>query len=74
MSAATGIPVPYVHLDIEDLRKINPRFARGYEVLNSIGEPVADIAALRALHPGLLTFEQWLRRTGTAKLTGLLAG
>jgi hypothetical protein len=24
----------------------------------------ADIPALRKLHPGLLTFEQWLRKTG----------
>ncbi|WP_236790197.1 NmrA family NAD(P)-binding protein [Amycolatopsis sp. GM8] len=74
VSEATGITVPYVHLDIEELRKINPRFAAGYEALNSIKEPIADVPALCALHPGLLTFEAWLRRTGATKLRELLAG
>lgn len=73
MSAATGLSVPYVHQSIEDLRRVNPRFARGYEVLNSLGEPIADLPTLRELHPGLMTFATWLEHTGAARLKELLS-
>jgi hypothetical protein len=66
--------VPYVPLPIEELRRINERFARGYELLNSIKEPVADIAELRRLHPGLMTFATWLERTGALEIKELLSG
>lgn len=73
ISAATGIRVPYEHLPIEELRRVNPRFARGYEVLNSFEEPFADLPALRELHPGLMTFATWLERTGATRLKELLS-
>ncbi|GHF09312.1 hypothetical protein GCM10017786_48520 [Amycolatopsis deserti] len=68
VGAALGVTVPYEQLDIEELRRVNPRFARGYEILNNNPEPTIDIPALRALHPGLMTFAQWLERTGSAQL------
>ncbi|WAL65468.1 NmrA/HSCARG family protein [Amycolatopsis cynarae] len=73
VSAATGMDVPYVHLSLDDLRKIDERYARGYELMNSIKEPIADIDDLRRRHPGLLTFSAWLERTGAAKLKEILA-
>lgn len=38
----------------------------------SFGGWRADIPALRRRHPGLMTFDTWLARTGRAKLTALL--
>ncbi|GAB2980402.1 NmrA/HSCARG family protein [Amycolatopsis acidiphila] len=73
VSAATGLPVPYEHLAIEDLRKVNPRFAAGYEVMNSLAQASADIPALRRRHPGLMTFATWLERTGAPRIKALLA-
>lgn len=61
--------VPYIQRPIEELRRINERFARGYELLNS-GDgsiPDVDIDELRTLHPGLMTFRDWLEAKG-AKL------
>lgn len=72
VSAATGLPVRYEHLPIEDLRKVNPRFARGYEVMNSFTEPSADIPALRRLHPGLMSFATWLGRSGAPTIKAAL--
>ncbi|NIH77503.1 NmrA/HSCARG family protein [Amycolatopsis viridis] len=71
ISAALGVTVPYEQLPIEELRKINARFARGYEYLNNNPEPTVDIAALRALHPGLMTFADWLDRAGAAQLNAI---
>jgi uncharacterized protein YbjT (DUF2867 family) len=71
ISAATGTEVPYEQLHIEELRRINPRFAEGYEYLNNHPEPPVDIAALRKLHPGLMTFPQWLEHGGSAQLTAI---
>ncbi|WP_431918173.1 hypothetical protein [Amycolatopsis tucumanensis] len=50
------------------MRKLNPRFAQGYEHLDNNPEPPVDIAALRAIRPGLTTFAQRLERTGSAQL------
>jgi len=68
ISVALDVPVPYEQLPIEELRKVNPRFARGYEYLNNNPEPPVDIAALRAEHPNLMTFADWLDTTGSAQL------
>ncbi|AIJ20273.1 hypothetical protein [Amycolatopsis methanolica] len=68
ISAATGITAPYEQLPIDELRRVKPRFAQGYEYLNNNPEPPIDFAALRALQPGLMTFIRWLERTGSAQL------
>ncbi|MEG8178430.1 NmrA/HSCARG family protein [Nocardia terpenica] len=69
IGAALGREVPYIQTPIEEVRRINERFARGYERLNEGGtEPLVGIDELRALHPGLLTFEAWLARTGAELL------
>ncbi|WP_040822193.1 NmrA/HSCARG family protein [Nocardia jiangxiensis] len=74
VSAAVGQPVPYLQRPIEELRRINERFARGYEFLNS-GDgsvPAVDIDELRALHPGLMNFRDWLGRKGAELIRPLL--
>ena len=74
ISAAVGQDVPYRQRSIEELRQVNERFARGYELLNnSDGSiPDIDIDELRALHPGLMTFEKWLSHKGTDLIRPLL--
>ncbi|MEV5649618.1 NmrA/HSCARG family protein [Nocardia sp. NPDC052254] len=74
VSAAMGRQVPYLQRPIEELRRINERFARGYELLNS-GDgivPGVDADALRALHPGLMSLRDWLDRKGAELIRPLL--
>jgi uncharacterized protein YbjT (DUF2867 family) len=74
VSAAVGREVPYIQRPIEELRRINERFARGYEMLNS-GDgsvPDVDIDQLRALHPGLMSFRDWLNCKGAQQIRPLL--
>ncbi|WP_324194160.1 NmrA/HSCARG family protein [Nocardia blacklockiae] len=75
ISAAVGRPVPYIQRSIEELRRINERFARGYELLNSGAAdiPDVDVAELRALYPELMSMRTWLERTGAQLLRPLLA-
>jgi uncharacterized protein YbjT (DUF2867 family) len=74
ISAAVGLDVPYIQRSIEELRRINERFARGYELLNS-GDgsvPDVDIDELRSLHPELMNFRSWLSRKGAELIRPLL--
>lgn len=74
VSAAVGREVPYIQRPIEELRRINKRFARGYELLNS-GDgsvPDVDIDELRSLNPGLMSFQDWLSRKGAQLIRPLL--
>ncbi|HEU5126744.1 MAG TPA: NmrA family NAD(P)-binding protein [Glycomyces sp.] len=60
---AAGREVPYVEVPIERLREISASSAEAITALNE--HPVAvDIDALRAIHPGLLTFEEWMTGIG----------
>ncbi|MCC3315029.1 NmrA/HSCARG family protein [Nocardia africana] len=74
VSAAVGRTVPYIQRPIEELRRVNERFARGYELLNS-GDgsiPDVDVEELRALHPGLTTFRGWLEAKGAKLIRSVL--
>ncbi|MBU3060079.1 NmrA/HSCARG family protein [Nocardia sp. NEAU-G5] len=75
LSAAIGHEVPYIQRPLDELRQINERFARGYELLNN-GDgsvPDIDIDKLRVLHPDLMTLETWLARRGMELLRPLLS-
>lgn len=74
ISAAVGQEVPYIQRPIEELRRINERFARGYELLNSSdgSVPDVDIDELRSLHPELMGFRNWLNRKGAELIRPLL--
>jgi hypothetical protein len=62
MTRATGQPVRFVELPLEQVRSFNPEMAGMMVWFNEHGYD-ADIPALRTLHPGLMTFETWLRKT-----------
>ncbi len=61
-SRVTGKTVQYVQQPIEQVRRFNKDAGRMYAWFNDDGYH-ADIPALRALHPGLLTLEAWLQGT-----------
>ena len=58
-----GREVPYEHVSIERIRQVSPGSA---ELLTAINETAieVDIPALRKIHPGLLTFEEWMTGIG----------
>jgi uncharacterized protein YbjT (DUF2867 family) len=58
-----GREVPYQQIDPEEIRKFSPSTANAMEVINRTRMAV-DIPALREVHPGLLTFEQWMTGIG----------
>jgi uncharacterized protein YbjT (DUF2867 family) len=62
-SRILGRPVGFVEMPIERVRQASEDYAIMLEWFARAGYK-ADISALRAMHPGLMTFEQWLRKTG----------
>jgi uncharacterized protein YbjT (DUF2867 family) len=65
-SRLLGKAVRYTYQPIEDVRRVDEDAAKMYEWLNERGYQV-DIAALIDLHPGLMSFETWLRKTRRSK-------
>ncbi|WP_055744267.1 NmrA family NAD(P)-binding protein [Brevibacillus choshinensis] len=65
-SRATGQSIVYTPISIETIRAESETQANIYEWLNSGGH-VVDLPALRALHPGLTRFEDWLAKQGKGK-------
>ncbi|MGQ4266620.1 NmrA family NAD(P)-binding protein [Nocardiopsis changdeensis] len=59
-AAADGVPTRFERLSDAGLRERSPEVAKMYAWINGKGFR-ADLAALRARHPGLLTLEAWLR-------------
>ncbi|WP_211245919.1 NmrA/HSCARG family protein [Actinomadura oligospora] len=68
ITRATGSPVTYNAIPLEDLTTADPDARAGYEFANNRGGWQADIPALRELHPTLMTFDTWLTREGTTLL------
>ncbi len=63
LGSVIGRPVRFVELSLEDVIRANEEWGRMLEWFNQHGYR-ADIPALRSLHPGLMSFAQWLRHTG----------
>jgi uncharacterized protein YbjT (DUF2867 family) len=61
ISRLSGREVTYINIPAAALQQIDERLAEAVEWLNS-AELSVDIAALKQLHPGLLTFESWLQQ------------
>jgi uncharacterized protein YbjT (DUF2867 family) len=61
-SKLLGKPVRYVEQSISEVRRFNKAVAGIFEWFNEHGYR-ANIQALRALHPGLMTLETWLKKT-----------
>lgn len=58
-----GREVPYVGIPIEQIREASPQTAQTMQAINEYRWDI-DIEALRRIHPGLLTFEQWMTGVG----------
>src|SRR5262245_12060015 len=65
ISRAAGRSIRYAQIPIETVRQQNAKVARAIDFLNQVGY-TTDIAALRKLHPGLMDFDTWLEKEGTA--------
>ena len=63
----TGLPTRYVETPLAEVRKVSPETALMFEWFSTQGYR-ADIPALRARLPQLMTFEAWLRKTGLRQL------
>ena len=63
LSRVIGRPVQFVELSLEHITRANEEWGKMLGWFNERGYR-ADIPALRAMHPDLLTFDQWLRRAG----------
>ncbi|MFG3323398.1 NmrA/HSCARG family protein [Streptomyces sp. NPDC048171] len=63
--AVAGVPVRYQQLPIEPLRSARPDLANMFDWFERDGYR-ADLAALRATRPGLVTLETWLAGNWTA--------
>jgi len=61
---ACGLPARYQQVPTEQLRAFDEEVAKMFEWLDGRGAGGPDLAALRALHPGLMTLQTWLRETG----------
>jgi len=67
-SRVLGRTVRFVEQPIEQVRSFSKDYAVTLEWFNREGYK-ADIAALRALYPGLDNFQAWLRKSGWAQAT-----
>lgn len=74
LSRAVGRQIPYHEVTIGDLleRAESENVARGYTWLNERKMTLADIPALRELHPGLMDFQTWLDRGGAQQVRAFL--
>jgi uncharacterized protein YbjT (DUF2867 family) len=63
LSRVIGRPVQFVELSLEPITRANEEWGKMLGWFNERGYK-ADIPALRAMHPQLLNFEQWLCRSG----------
>jgi uncharacterized protein YbjT (DUF2867 family) len=71
ISRAAKRDIPYARFPPELIRQ-NPALGKVVEFAEKYATR-ADVAGLRRLHPGLLTFDAWLEKEGRAKLEGLFA-
>jgi len=59
-----GLPARFRQTPIEQIRAFDQQLAQMFTFFNEHPSEPADLAALRAQHPGLMSLETWVRRTG----------
>ena len=59
-----GLPARFRQTPIEQIRAFDVQLAQMFTFFNEHPSELADLAALRAEHPGLMRLETWLRATG----------
>jgi hypothetical protein len=62
-SRVIGRPVRFIEMPVEQVRSFDPNLAKLSEWILKEGFH-ADIPALRAMYPALMTLEDWLHKTG----------
>ena len=65
-SRVIGRPVQFIEMPLEQARSFDPNLAKVTEWIINEGFH-ADIPALRAMYPALMTLEDWLHKTGWAQ-------
>ncbi|WP_426512134.1 NmrA family NAD(P)-binding protein [Dactylosporangium sp. McL0621] len=68
ISAATGTPLRYEQIPPDEAAALGPMFAETLRRWETGGGWHADIEALRVIHPGLRTLNDWLSESGAAAL------
>jgi uncharacterized protein YbjT (DUF2867 family) len=71
ISRALGRTIPFRETPVADLARTLPQ-ALPYRAWFVAGGYAADLPAVRALHPGILTLEAWLDRTGRELIAAAL--
>jgi len=59
-----GLPARFRQTPVEQIRAFDRQLAQMFTFFNEHPSEPADLSALRAQHPGLMSLETWLRRTG----------
>ncbi|MGY1944510.1 NmrA family NAD(P)-binding protein [Nocardia asiatica] len=72
ISAATGHPVRYHEVSEADADALGSEIGNTWRLLRHTGGWRADVEEIRAIHPGLRTFDTWLAETGAAQIKALL--
>ncbi|SDD50897.1 NmrA family NAD(P)-binding protein [Glycomyces harbinensis] len=71
ITAATGRDVRYGQVPRAEARALGPAILGVWEVVNGDRSWSADLAALRVIHPGLRTFDTWLKEGGADRIAAL---
>ncbi|MBL1079114.1 NmrA/HSCARG family protein [Nocardia sp. 2] len=74
ISAAIGLPVRYEPVSEADADALGPEIGNVWRQSRVGRGWNADIAAVREIHPGLRTLDDWLAESGAARLKSMLAG
>ncbi|MGX1809968.1 NmrA family NAD(P)-binding protein [Nocardia sp. NPDC055321] len=74
IAESTGHPVEYEEVTEAQARALGPEVTNVWLTAHAGKGWHADIAAVRDIHPGLRTFDDWLTETGAAQIKARLAG
>ncbi|MGW5452998.1 NmrA/HSCARG family protein [Nocardia sp. NPDC003979] len=74
ISVATGRPIHYREVTEAEAAAIGPQLANTWRLIRETGGWHADLAALRALHPGLTSLPDWLARGGADRIAAQMDG
>ncbi|MBF6191112.1 NmrA family NAD(P)-binding protein [Nocardia sp. CDC186] len=72
ISAATGHRVSYHEVGEAEADAIGAEIGNTWRLMRHTGGWSADVDEIRAIHPGLRTFDAWLAETGAAQIKALL--
>jgi uncharacterized protein YbjT (DUF2867 family) len=61
---ACGLPARFQRTPIEQIRAFDEQLARMFTFFDDHPSELFDLSELRALHPGLMSLDTWLRTTG----------